>query len=154
MIDLYHIHPMLVHFPIVLFLLGAALELLVLNRGGDLAARQCLAQSALALIVLAALAAAVTAFFGDIAFDHAVGLGFPKAPLERHADSGYTTMWFIIVYAALYLLAWWRRFPLAGGRGWLWFIVSLAGIALVLVTAYFGGDLVYRIGVNVAPVTP
>ena len=154
MIDLYHIHPMLVHFPIVLFLLGAALELLVLTRGGDLSARQCLAQSALALIVLAALAAAVTAFFGDIAFDHAVGLGFAQAPLERHADFGYTTMWFIIVYAALYLLAWWRRVPLAGGRGWLWFIVSLAGIALVLATAYFGGDLVYRIGVNVAPVSP
>jgi uncharacterized membrane protein len=154
MIDLYHIHPMLVHFPIVLFLLGAALELLVLIRSGDLAARRCLPQSALALIVLAALAAAVTAFFGDIAFDHAVGLGFPKAPLERHADFGYTTMWFIIVYAALYLLAWWRRVPLAGGRGWLWFLVSLAGVALVLVTAYFGGDLVYRIGVNVAPVSP
>jgi len=154
MIDLVHIHPMLVHFPIVLFLLGAALELLVMIRRGDLAARQCLTNSALALIVLAALAASVTAFFGDVALDHAVALGFPKAPLERHGDLGFTTMWFFIAYAALYLLAWWRRFPLAGGRGWLWFILSLAGVALVLVTAYFGGDLVYRIGVNVSPVTP
>ena len=154
MIDLVHIHPMLVHFPIVLFLLGAALELLVMIRGGDLAARQCLANGALALMVLAAVAAGVAAFFGDIAFDHAVALGFPKAPLERHAGFGYTTMWFFIAYAALYLLAWWRRFPLAGGRGWLWFVVGLAGVALVLVTAYFGGDLVYRIGVNVSPVTP
>jgi len=63
-------------------------------------------------------------------------------------------MWFFLVYAGLYLLAWWRRFPLAGGRGWIWFLVSVAGVALVIVTAYFGGDLVYRLGVNVAPVTP
>jgi uncharacterized membrane protein len=154
MIDLTHIHPMIVHFPIVLFLLGSGLELLVLARGGDLARRACLSNTALAAMVLAAAGASVAAFFGDIAFDHAVGLGFPQAPLERHADFGYTTMWFIIAYAAIYLLAWWRGFRLARGRGWSWFAVSIAGVALVLTTAYFGGDLVYRIGVNVAHVTP
>jgi uncharacterized membrane protein len=35
-----------------------------------------------------------------------------------------------------------------------WFVLSLVGVVLVLVTAYYGGDLVYRIGVNVAPVKP
>jgi uncharacterized membrane protein len=154
MIDLPHVHPMLVHFPIVLFLLGAALQLIALARGGDLAGRACLANAALAAMLLAALSAIAAAFFGDIAFDHAVALAFPRAPLERHADFGYTTMWFFIASAALTLLAWWRRFALAGGRGWLWFAASLAGVALVLATAYFGGDLVYGIGVNVAPVTP
>jgi uncharacterized membrane protein len=154
MIDLVHVHPMLVHFPIVLFLLGTALEFIALARRADLAGRSCLANGALALMVLAAVAASVTAFFGDVALDHAVKIGFPQAPLERHGDLGYTTMWFFILYAAFYLLAWWRRFPLGGGRGWLWFVASLVGVALVLVTAYFGGDLVYHIGVNVQPVTP
>ena len=154
MIDLYHIHPMLVHFPIVLFLLGTALAFIALARRTDLSGRTCLANATLSVFVLAAIAAAVTAFFGDIAFDHAVSLGFPKGPLDRHAGFGYTTMWFFIVYAAFYLYAWWRHVPLARGRGWLWFVVGLVGVALVLVTAYFGGDLVYRIGVNVAPVTP
>jgi uncharacterized membrane protein len=154
MIDLYHIHPMLVHFPIVLFLLGAAIQLIALARRTDLSGRSCLANGAFSIFVLAAIAAAVTAFFGDVAFDHAVSLGFPQAPLDRHAIFGYTTMWFFIVYAAFYLFAWWRHVPLAGGRGWLWFVATLVGVALVLVTAYFGGDLVYRIGVNVAPVTP
>ncbi|HXZ93490.1 MAG TPA: DUF2231 domain-containing protein [Burkholderiales bacterium] len=154
MIDLIHVHPMIVHFPIVLFLIGSGLELLVLARGGDLARRACLANTALAAIILAAAGAAVAAFFGDIAFDHAVGVGFPRAPLERHADFGYTTMWLLIAYAAFYLLAWWRGLRLSGGRGWAWFAASLAGVALVLTTAYFGGDLVYGIGVNVAHVTP
>lgn len=154
MINLAHIHPMLVHFPIVLFLLGAGLELLVLLRGQDLTARECLPNATLWTIVLAALAAVVAAIFGDMALDRAMQLGFPHGPLERHEGFGYTTMWFFIVYASLYLLAWWRRVSLAAARGWLWFIVSLAGVALVLVTAYFGGDLVYHIGVNVDAVKP
>ena len=154
MINVAHIHPMLVHFPIVLFLLGAGLELIVLLRGQDLAAHECLPNVAVATIVLAAIAAAVTAMFGDMALDRAVALGFPHGPLERHGGFGYTTMWFFIVYGGVYLLAWWRRFPLAGARGWVWFVLSLVGVVLVLVTAYYGGDLVYRIGVNVAPVRP
>ena len=99
MIDLYHIHPMLVHFPIVLFLLGTAVQFIALARRTDLSGRSCFANATLALFVLAAIAAAVTAFFGDVAFDHAVSLGFPKAPLDHHAILGYTTMWFFIVYA-------------------------------------------------------
>ena len=145
---------MLVHFPIVLFLLGAGLQLLVLGRGGDLAAHQCLANTAIAIVALAALSAIVAAIFGDMALDHARQLGFPQAPLERHEDFGYSTMWFFIAYAALYVLAWWRRFSLAGGRGWVWFVVALAGVVLVLATAYFGGELVYDVGVNVVPVKP
>ncbi|MGA8260032.1 MAG: DUF2231 domain-containing protein [Arenicellales bacterium] len=154
MINLAHIHPMLVHFPIVLFLLGAGLELIVLLRGQDLAAHECLPNVALATIVLAAVSAVVAAMFGDMAFDRATELGFPGGPLERHEGFGYTTMWFFIVYGTLYLLAWWRGLSLAAGRGWAWFVVSLVGVVLVLVTAYYGGDLVYRIGVNVVPVKP
>lgn len=154
MIDLAHVHPMLVHFPIVLFLLGAGLELLVLARGGDLAAHQSLPNTALAIVVLAAVSAIVAAIFGDLALDRATELGFPSEPMERHEDFGFSTMWFFVAYAALYLFAWWRRFRLAGGRGWIWFIGSVVGVLLVLTTAYLGGELVYRIGVNVVPVTP
>lgn len=154
MIDLPHVHPMLVHFPIVLFLLGSGIELIALLRGRDLAAHECLPNVALSAMTLAALAAIVTALFGDAALEHAAALGFPIAPMEQHEELGWTTMSFFLAYGALYLLAWWRRFPLAGGRGWVWFLLSLAGVVLVIVTAYFGGELVYRIGVNVAPVTP
>lgn len=154
MLDISHIHPMLVHFPIVLFMLGVALQLIVLVRGRDLAAHECLANTAMAIIVLAALSAIAAAIFGDIAFDRATELGFPQEPLERHEDFGVTTTVYFGVYAALYLFAWWRRIALAGARGWVWFVIGLGGVALVLLTAYFGGDLVYRVGVNVLPVSP
>jgi uncharacterized membrane protein len=154
MIDLAHIHPMLVHFPIVLFLLAVGLLFFVLARGGDLTAQQCLSEAALVTLLLGALSAVVAAIFGDMALDKALGLGFPKSALEEHEDLGFSTMWFFIALSAIYIFAWWRRFSLRRGRGWVMFLAGLAGIALLLVTAYQGGDLVYRLGVNVLPVKP
>lgn len=154
MIDIAHIHPMLVHFPIVLLLCAVATQFLVLSRAGDLAAHRCLANVALALLLLGAVAAAAAAVFGDIALDKAINLGFPKAPLEEHEELGLTTMWLFIALSVITLLAWWRGFALRGGKGWLLFAIGLVGIALLLITAYHGGDLVYRIGVNVLPVKP
>jgi uncharacterized membrane protein len=154
MIDIVHIHPMLVHFPIVLYLLAVGLQLLVLVRRGDLAADACLANSAFGALLLAAVAAGVTAFFGDIAFDHAVSLGFPKPPLDAHANLGISTMSFMIALAVIHLAARWRHWSFGGPRGWLSWGVALAGVVLLIVTAYHGGNLVYRLGVNVRGVVP
>jgi len=154
MIDIAHIHPMLVHFPIVLYLLAVGLQLLVLLRRGDLAADTCLANTALGALLLAATAAAVAAYFGDIALDHAVALGFPPAPLEVHANLGISTMSFMLVLSAVHVAARWRHWLLGGGRGWLLWAVALIGVVLLIITAYHGGELVYSIGVNVKAVTP
>jgi uncharacterized membrane protein len=154
MIDIAHVHPMLVHFPIVLFLSAVGLQLLVLLRGRDLAANACLANTALAALVLGAVAAAVAAFFGDIALDHAVELGFPSAPLEQHATLGISTMSAMIALSAVHLGARWFRWNFGGGRGWAMLALAVAGVGLLIATAYFGGDLVYRLGVNVQAVKP
>jgi uncharacterized membrane protein len=154
MIDLSHIHPMLVHFPIVLLMLAAALDIGVVLRGGDLGAGQFMARAAAWALGLGALAAAAAAIFGDVALDHALARGFPTAPLEQHGDLGMTTMWIFIVLAALRLAARWRHIPLAGWRGRGLALASVGGMCLLLATAYFGGALVYDIGVNVASVKP
>lgn len=152
MIDIAHIHPMIVHFPIVFFVTALGLELIVLGRRGDLTARQCLSNTALAALVLAALAAVVAASFGDMALDKAVDRGFAKGPLEEHEDLGMTTMFYFCVLALVQLVAWWRRIPLSGSRGVIFFVLGLIGFAILITTAYHGGDLVYRLGVNVEAV--
>ncbi len=154
MIDIVHIHPMLVHFPIVLYLLAVALQWLILLRRGDLAANSCLANGALAALVLAALAAVAAAFFGDIALDHAIALGFPGAPLQTHATFGIATMSWMLLVAVLHLLARWRHWQLIGNAGSGLTLLTTAGIVLLIATAYYGGDLVYHIGVNVQGITP
>jgi len=154
MIDLAHIHPMLVHFPIVLLLAAVAVDFVILQRGGDLSASRTLPYISLAIFVLGALAAIAAASFGDVAMDEAFSKGFAKPPLEEHEDLGYATMWIFIGLALTRLLAWRTRFSLAGWRGWAMCAIGAVGVAVLLATAYHGGNLVYEIGVNVAPVHP
>ncbi len=154
MIDIAHIHPMLVHFPIVLFLVAVSVDFFVLLKSGDLAAKDCLPTVGWCALLLAALAAAVAAVFGDIALDKAVDLGFDKAPLERHEGLGFTTLWILVGLASWHTFARWRGMRLNAAIGWTFFAISLAGIGVLLTAAYFGGELVYNLGVNVAPVRP
>jgi len=154
MIDLAHIHPMLVHFPIVLLLIAVAVDFVVLQRKGDLAGAQTLPNIALTLLVLGALAAIAAASLGDIAMDEAISKHFAKQPLEEHEDLGFMTMWIFIGLSLTRLLAWRIHFSLTGWRGWAIFAVGLAGAVILLITAYHGGNLVYELGVNVAPVHP
>lgn len=109
---------------------------------------------ATATLSLGALSAAVTAAFGGLAAGKAVAAGFPEAVFETHETLGLTTMWIFLVLAALRLLATWRGFSLSGSRGWTLALAGVAGIGVLIVTAYFGGDLVYGLGVNVTPVKP
>jgi len=154
MIDITHIHPMLVHFPIVLFLLAVAIDFWLLLKGGDLAAKTCLSTVGMSVLLLAAIAAIAAATFGDIALDKAVELGFDKAPLEQHEELGLTTLWILLGLSLWQGFARWRGLRLDGGRGWVFFAVSLLGVSTLLTAAYLGGELVYSLGVNVAPVRP
>jgi len=154
MIDIAHIHPMLVHFPIVLFLLAVAVDFWLLLKGGDLAAKTCLPTVGMSALLLAALAAIAAASFGDIALDKAVDLGFEKDALEQHEELGLTTLWILLGLSLWQGVARWRGMRLTGGMGWAFFAVSLLGVGSLLTAAYLGGELVYSLGVNVAPVRP
>jgi uncharacterized membrane protein len=154
MISIDHVHPALVHFPIVLLLLAVVLDLAVLVRKGDLTARDCLATTASGALVLGAIAAAVAAYFGDVALDIAMTKGFPGDALERHEELGVATLSIFAVLAVLRLALRWQRIPLAGLRGWVVFALGAAGAGVLLTAAYYGGDLVYGLGVNVVPATP
>lgn len=154
MIDITHIHPMLVHFPIVLLLIGMLLYLVVAVRQDDLASRRGLPVLAFLCILAGVLMAALAAGFGDVALDVAVDKGFDKAPLEEHEDLAGATIAVFGLLAAVQAFALWRAYPLKGGKAWLLTVVALAGVVLLLNTAYHGGQLVYEIGVNVTPVKP
>ena len=154
MIDLSHIHPMLVHFPIVYFITATVIFLVLAWKSDNLAAWKCLPLTGGAALVLGLCMAYLAAFFGDIALDIAAGKGFAKAPMERHEFMAMVTLTFFSLLAVLLLVAIWKKIPLTGRRAWFFFAASAVGIVLLLVTAYFGGELVYRIGVNVDSVMP
>jgi uncharacterized membrane protein len=154
MISIALIHPMLVHFPIVLLITACAMDIILLSMKKDLTSRQCLSMVALAALLLGTLAAGLAAIFGDIALDRAISLGFPPGPLETHETFALITIAVFSVHCLLRLLALWRRIPLRGSIGWMSALPGMVGVVLLVFTAYYGGELVYHFGVNVAAALP
>jgi uncharacterized membrane protein len=150
MISIAIIHPMLVHFPIVFLITAVAADIILLLTKKDLAGRQCLPMIGLSALLLGTLSAGLAAIFGDIALDQAVSLGFPDVPLETHETMALITIAVISLYCLLRLLALWRRYPLRGFIGWISALPGMMGVVLLIFAAYYGGELVYNFGVNVA----
>jgi uncharacterized membrane protein len=150
MISIALIHPMLVHFPIVLLIIAFALDIIVLLIKKDLTSRQCLSMIALSALLLGTLSAGIAAIFGDIALDKAISLGFPSGPLETHENLALIMIAVFSFHCLLRLLALWRRYPLRGFIGWISALPGMVGVVLLIFTAYYGGELVYHFGVNVA----
>ncbi len=149
MIAITDIHPMLVHFPIVLWICAGTISVAVLIRGGDMSARLRWPMVASYSLLAGSVIAIVAAVFGDIASDKAVATGFPIGPIETHEVAAVTTIIIFKLHLLIRWLAIWRKYPLRGVRGWLAELPGLVGIAGLLTTAYLGGQLVYHMGVNV-----
>jgi uncharacterized membrane protein len=150
MISLAHIHPMIVHFPIVLIILLVISDAVAMLRGVPLSGRGAYAISSSAFAVLAGVFAALTAMMGDMAAEIAVGNGVPNALIEPHEDLGSNTAIALGAWALIRAFLWWRGTELAGKRVLGVVAVEAALCGMVLVTAYFGGQLVYDHGVNVS----
>ena len=136
MIDLSHIHPMLVHFPLVFFITAAVIFLVLAGRTGNLAARECLPLAGATVLVVGLLMGYVAAFFGDAALDAAVAKGFPVPPLERHEEMAIITLTFFSLLTAVLLAAIWKKIPLTRNRAWYFFGAAAVGIVLLLVCCY------------------
>ena len=154
MLPITEIHPILVHFPIVFLLSAEGIAIVLLARGVDMGARQHWPLTATYMLLAGTAFAALAAFFGDIALDHAIAAGFPAAPLETHEAFALTTLTLFILHSIMRVVALLRRYTLTGLRGWMAELPGLIGIVSLLYTAYLGGHLVYDLGVNVATVVP
>ncbi len=148
MIDLQHIHPIMVHFPLAILPLAVVLQWWVVAKGGSQFSRDCAARTIMGLVVVAALGALVAAAFGDMALDFAIDHGVPEARLEEHEELGTLSAWLLVGLAVLqgWFYATENRAKLVN---LLMTFGATAVLGLVLATAYHGGELVYKLGVNV-----
>ena len=67
MIPVQHIHPMLVHFPIVFFLTLALFDVVAMGRGATVTGRSVAGAVSLALAAAAPVSAIATYLFGGLA---------------------------------------------------------------------------------------
>jgi len=150
-IPIEQFHPLIVHFPIVFLLSLAALDSFALFRNIPLDGRAGFANLSAGLAALAGLAAGIASIFGDAALDVAVAKGVAESRLETHETLGTITALALVLWGLVRAFIWWRRLPIGKGRAWGVVVVELAFSALIITTAYYGGQLVYDFGVNVAP---
>ena len=151
MISIALIHPMLVHFPIAFLISAVVLDLIVLITKKDFGGRKGLPLIAVAALLLGTLSAVVAAIFGDMASDKAIAAGFSAGPIEIHETFAIITICVFGLYSLWRLLVLWRGYSLGGFIAWVSAVPGMIGLVLLITTAYYGGELVYHYGVNVAP---
>lgn len=144
-------HPVLVHFTIGLIPTAAAFATWYAWRHHAWTRQAAFAvMTAAALLALATMGSGFRDYFavkpaleGNPAYD----------VLETHEMLGVVTAITIAVTAAI---AWWRRTDVATKPAWRWTLaLALLGASLLVVlTAWYGGSLVYDHGVAIDDATP
>lgn len=150
MLPAEQLHRVAVHFPIVFFLTLTAFDVVMLVRGEAISGRTNAANISAGLATLSGLSAIAAYVFGDLAYDAAISSGFAAVKLETHEALGTWTAAFIVIWAILRGYFWWRGSPLEAGSKAGAVGIEVAGALLIVTTAYFGGQLVYELGVNVS----
>lgn len=137
-----HLHPILNHFPIALFVMSIGLDLLAFWRAE-------LRQSAWLALLIGALLAIPTFVTGTIAH-----FPYENSPaidaIEAHQKWGLLTTLLLLVL--LGWRAWSRRRGKDAGGTLPYLLVGIVTLGLLTVAGMTGGDLVYQLGVGVSTI--
>lgn len=140
-----NLHPLFVHFPIALISVSAFFHLVArLLRRQPRYATHC-AVLAHATLWLGALAAVPTALLGWMAFNSVEHDEAGHAAMLLHRAWALATVVLVVILAGLD--AW--RHKVDATPAWTFIVAVFAAWLLVAVTAWHGGELVYRHGLGV-----
>jgi uncharacterized membrane protein len=132
------LHPMLIVFPIATFSVAVVFDIIYLANGDGMFAR-----FALWLIAVGVVTGLLAALFGLIDW-----LGLPSG--SRAKRIGLIHGVGNVVIVGLFIVSWILRLgDPEYAPSILPFVLGVAGVALALVTAWLGGELVYRLRVGV-----
>lgn len=125
-------HPLVVHFPVALWLTSFLFDLLF-----ALKKESFFATAARYLIGLGVLAAGVAIASGFVDYIPLVREGIGQAFVDRHNVHGLLAYATTALYGGLFAMRWrWRRMPQPLSLG-----ASLVGAVLISATGYLGGEI-------------
>lgn len=136
--DLTHLHPMIVHFPIALLIVGFLFEI-----AGAITKRESFTQTGFYLLILGALGVIAAFITGSQAGSGITEEGALKQALENHEEAATLTIWIVSIAVAFRIaLVLLKKF-----KG----VLKMVSLALFLIavlaiarTGYYGGELVYK----------
>lgn len=138
MIDLTHVHPMIVHFPIALLFVG-----FLADATGLILKKDFFSRAGFYLLILGTLGVVAAYLSGNYAGEGVTEAGTLKQALETHENAATLTLW-LMVGAALVRIAMVVLKKYVGIYRWVAFFIFFLGVLSIAKTGFYGGELVYK----------
>jgi uncharacterized membrane protein len=138
MLDTTHIHPMIVHFPIALLIIGFLFDFV-----GEVFKKEFFGKAAFYLLLLGTLGVVAAYISGNIAGGGITEAGSLKNAIEVHEEAALLTLWIMVITSiARVVLILSKKY--SGMYKWLALFMFLIGVLSVARTGYYGGELVFK----------
>ncbi len=138
MFDTQLIHPMIVHFPIALLIVG-----LLADITGIFSKKEFFSTAGFYLLILGTLGVIAAFITGNLAGEGVTEAGPLKQALENHEDAALLSIW-LISAAALVRIIFAVMKKYTGILKWIAFTLFLIGVLSIARTGYYGGELVFK----------
>jgi len=143
-----NIHPMLVHFPIAILTIAMLFDFISFFLSSK---NRWWTQKATAFLYgIGAVTAIIVYYTGTLAADSVLPPADAQTVLTNHADWAWRTIWFYGIYAVARIAATWLtkdKHRLKSHIGF--FVLSFAGLFLLIQTGNRGAKMVFKYGVGV-----
>ncbi len=139
-----NIHPMIIHFPIVLWLVAVLADLVWLFQ-----TKSWLRNMTITLYVLGSIGALAAYLSGDQAMDIVSVPMQGEVTAGNHSDWGHYTLYFFSAYAIIRLFLFSKQWDKKKWLAVVLFVLGALGMGMVAKTADLGGKLVYKYGVGI-----
>lgn len=138
MFELTHLHPMIVHFPIALLIIGFLSDLT-----GLITKKKFFSTAGFYLLILGAAGVIAAYLSGNLAGDGVTEAGSLGQALETHEEAATLTLWLVAAAAVVRIgLVMLKKY--SGVLKGVAFALLLLGVASVARTGYYGGELVFK----------
>lgn len=138
MFDTSHLHPMIVHFPIALLVVGFLFDAISL-----FVKKEFFSTAGFYLLILGTLGVIAAFLTGNYAGDGISEAGSLKQALETHEGAAELALWLMVITAVVRIaLVIAKKYE--GGFKYAAVFLFLLGVLAIARTGYYGGDLVFR----------
>lgn len=138
MFDPTHIHPMIVHFPIALIIVGFLADLI-----GAIWKKEFFSKVGFYLLILGTVGVVAAYFSGNFAGGGITEAGPLKHALETHEEAAELSLWLMLGVAVIRIgLVLFKKY--SGTLQWLAVMLFFLGVLSIARTGFYGGELVFK----------
>jgi uncharacterized membrane protein len=138
MFDTTHLHPMIVHFPIALLIVGFLSDLI-----GAFFKKEFFSKAGFYLLILGTAGVIAAYLSGNIAGDGVSEAGTLKQALENHEEAAELSLWLMVIASVVRIgIVVFKKYT--GMFKWAAIVLFFAGILSIARTGYYGGELVFK----------